>query len=128
MTHAADTRTSIPDARHIMAQALAVLGPPLATLAGMQAGYAVVDVFCRNGHNPGAALHAVRAVTLAVILGAGVLAWREWDQVGMHLPGNGGDQTARVRLLSWIGVFSAALFSFVVIAQWLPAFFLDFCQ
>lgn len=128
MTHAADTRTRIPDARHIMAQALAVLVPPLATLAGMQAGYAVVDVFCRNGHNPGGAVHAVRAVTLAVILGAGVLAWREWDLVGMHLPGNGGDQAARARLLSWIGVFSAALFSLVVIAQWLPAFFLDFCQ
>jgi hypothetical protein len=32
-----------------------------------------------------------------------------------------------VRLLGWLGIASAALFSVVVIAQWLPVFFLDMC-
>lgn len=127
MTHAADTSTSIPDARRIVAQSLGVLLPPLATLAGMQAGYAVVDQLCRSGTNPGWALHIVRAVTLLVVLGAGVLAWREWSSVGVREPGNAGDRTARVRLLSWLGVFSSGLFGFVVLAQWLPVFFLDMC-
>jgi hypothetical protein len=127
MTHAADTSTRIPDARHILAQSLGVLVPPLATLAGMQAGYAVVDKLCRSGVNPGASLHIVRAVTLLVVLGLGAMAWGQLRSVGVYEPGNAGDRTSRVRLLGWLGIASAALFSVVVIAQWLPVFFLDMC-
>ncbi|HET7601750.1 MAG TPA: hypothetical protein VFK36_01950 [Gemmatimonadales bacterium] len=127
MTHAADTSTSIPDARHIVAQSLGVLLPPVAMLAGMQAGYAVVDKLCRSGTNPGSSLHVVRVVTLLVVLGAGVMAWRQLHSVGVHEPGNAGDRTSRVRLLGWLGIASAVLFAVVVIAQWLPVFFLDMC-
>ncbi|HET8633416.1 MAG TPA: hypothetical protein VFL88_04660, partial [Gemmatimonadales bacterium] len=81
----------------------------------------------RAGTNPGWALHIVRAVTLLVVLGAGVMAWRQWSSAGVQEPGNAGDSGARVRLLGWLGVFSSALFGIVVMAQWLPVFFLDMC-
>lgn len=124
----ADTDTSIPDARSILAQVTGVLLPPVATLAGMQVAYAVVDATCRTGHREVPAVHIVRLATLLIVLGAGYLAWREWRSVGVEHPGDGGDRGTRTRFTAWIGVFSAGLFSLVVIAQWLPAFFLSACQ
>lgn len=124
----ADRDTSIPDARHILAQATGFLLPPIATLAGMQIAYAVVDATCRTGRQDVPAVHVVRFVTLLVVLGAGFVAWREWRSVGVEHPGDGGSRATRVRFTAWVGVFSAGLFSLVVIAQWLPAFFLSPCQ
>ena len=124
----ADTDTSIPDARHITAQLTGMLLPPLATLAGMQVAYGVVDATCRTGRHDVPAVHVVRLVTLLIVLGAGYVAWREWQSVGVAHPGDGGTRDTRTRFTAWIGVFSAALFSLVVIAQWLPAFFLSPCQ
>ena len=124
----ADTDTSIPDARSILSQVTGMLLPPVATLAGMQVGYAVIDATCRTGRLDVPAVHVVRFVTLLVILGAGYVAWREWQSVGVEHPGDGGNRGTRTRLTAWIGVFSAGLFSLVVIAQWLPAFFLSPCQ
>lgn len=124
----ADTDTSIPDARSILAQVTGMLLPPLATLAGMQVAYAVVDATCRTGRHDVPAVHIVRLVTLLIVSGAGYVAWREWQSVGTEHPGDGGSRGTRTRLTGWIGVFSAGLFSLVVIAQWLPAFFLSPCQ
>jgi len=59
----ADTDTSIPDARHITAQLTGMLLPPLATLAGMQVAYGVVDATCRTGRHDVPAVHVVRLVT-----------------------------------------------------------------
>ena len=124
----ADSDTSIPDARRVVAQVTGILLPPLATLAGMQVAYAVVDATCRTGRHDVPAVHIVRLVTLLIVLGAGYLAWREWQSVGVEHPGDGGSRGTRTRFTAWIGVFSAGLFSLVVIAQWLPAFFLTPCQ
>ncbi len=124
----ADRDTSIPDARHILAQATGFLLPPIATLAGMQVAYAVVDATCRTGRQDVPAVHIVRFVTLLIVLGAGYVAWREWRSVGIEHPGDGGSRATRTRFTAWVGVFASALFSLVVIAQWLPAFFLSPCQ
>ena len=124
----ADSDTSIPDARSIAAQVTGVLLPPVATLAGMQVAYAVVDATCRTGRVSVPAVHVVRLVTLLVVLGSGYVAWREWQSAGVERPGDGGSRVTRARFTAWIGVFAAALFSLVVIAQWLPAFFLSPCQ
>lgn len=121
-----DTSTAIPDARHILAQLTGVLVPPLATLAGMELSYGLVGPACESGGS--AALHLTRLVTLLVVLGAGVIAWREWRAVGVTHPGDGGSPATRSRFLSWVGVFAAGLFALVVIAQWLAAFFLSPCQ
>lgn len=124
----ADTNTGIPDARSILAQMAGILVPPVATLAGQQAGYAVIDAACRSGGQDLTLLHVVRAATLVVVLSAGLVAWRQWQTVGVEPPGDGGSRGTRIRLNAWIGVGASALFTLVVIAQWLPAFFLSPCQ
>lgn len=121
-----DSNTGIPDARHIVAQVAGVLVPPLATLAGMEVSYGLVGPSCTSGNT--LALHLTRLVTLLVVLGAGLVAWREWRAVGVEHPGDGGGPGTRARFLSWVGVFAAGLFSLVVIAQWLAGFFLSPCQ
>ena len=121
-----DTSTGIPDARHIVAQVAGVLVPPLATLAGMEVSYGLVGPACTSGTT--LALHLTRLVTLLVVLGAGLIAWREWRAVGVEHPGDGGSPGTRARFLSWVGVFAAGLFSLVVIAQWLAGLFLSPCQ
>ena len=121
-----DTDTAIPDARHIGSQVAGVLVPPLATLAGMEVSYGLVGPACSSGDL--LALHLTRLVTLLVVLGAGLLAWREWQAVGIEHPGDGGSPGTRSRFLSWVGVFAAGLFTLVVIAQWIAAFFLSPCQ
>ena len=110
------TITGIPDARHVVAQVAGVLVPPLATLAGMEVSYGLVGPACTSGNT--LALHLTRLVTLLVVLGAGLIAWREWR----------GSPGTRARFLSWVGVFAAGLFSLVVIAQWLAGLFLSPCQ
>jgi hypothetical protein len=124
----ADRDTSIPDAPSILAQAAGFLVPPIATLAGMQVAYAVVDATCRTGRHDVPAVHIVRLVTLLIVLGSGYVAWREWRSVGVEHPGDGGTRAARTRFTAWVGVSSSALFSLVVIAQWLPAVFRSVCQ
>ena len=121
-----DRDTSIPEARHITAQVAGVLVPPLATLAGMEASYALVGPACTSGNT--LALHVTRLVTLLIVVGAGLVAWREWRVVGVEHPGDGGSPGTRARFLSWVGVFAAGLFSLVVVAQWLAGFFLSPCQ
>ena len=121
-----DSDTGIPDARHIVAQVAGVLVPPLATLAGMEVSYALVGPACASGGS--LALHLTRLVTLVVVVGAGLVAWREWRAVGVERPGDGGSPGTRARFLSWVGVFAAGLFTLVVIAQWLATFFLSPCQ
>ena len=121
-----DTDTSIPDGRHILAQATGVLVPPLATLAGMEVSYGLVGPACESGGS--LAIHVTRLVTLLIVLGAGIVAWREWQVVGVEHPGDGGSPRARTRFLAWVGVFASGLFTLVVIAQWLAAFYLSPCQ
>lgn len=121
-----DSDTGIPGARHIVAQVTGVLVPPLATLAGMEVSYGLVGPACASGDT--LALHLTRLVTLLLVLGAGLVAWREWRAVGVEHPGDGGSPGTRARFLSWVGVFAAGLFTLVVIAQWLAAFFLSPCQ
>jgi len=124
----ADSDTSIPGARHILAQMTGMLVPPIATLAGMQVAYGLVDSACRHGGHDLSGVHVVRLLTLLVVLGAGFVAWREWRSVGVEHPGDGGGTAARTRFTGWIGVFAAGVFSLVVIAQWLATFILAPCQ
>lgn len=123
---ATDCDTSIPDARRIAAQVTGVVVPPLAALAGMEVSYGLVGPACASGGT--LALHLTRIVTLLVVLGAGSVAWRQWRRVGIERPGDGGSPGTRTRFLSWVGVFASGLFTLVVVAQWLAAFFLSPCQ
>jgi cytochrome c biogenesis factor len=121
-----DTDTAIPDRRRILGQATGVLLAPIAMLAGMEASFALTPAACESGRT--AAIHIVHGITLLLTLVGGAIALHEWRLAGVHEPGDGGSPLTRARFLGLVGVSLAAIFALVVLAQWLPSFFLLPCQ
>jgi hypothetical protein len=80
---------------------------------------------CEGG--PAAVLHVVSALCLAGALGGGYLAWRGWRTVGGWPTGADEPEPGRARFMTTLGVLSSALFSWLIVAQWLAAVLLPLC-
>jgi hypothetical protein len=121
-----DRDTSIPDARHLLALWAGVLLAPAAWLLNLQVGYALVPRQCASNNTlPG---HLVHAVCLLLALSGALVAWRAWQEAGRDWPGDQGGPEGRTRFMAAVGVLTSLLFALVIVAQWLPAFFLSSCQ
>lgn len=121
-----DSRTDLPEARHIGALWTGVLLAPAAALANLMLAYLAVRGGClRDNPLP---VHLVHAAFLLVALGGVFLAWRMWLAEGREWPGEGGGPVARSRFLAGVGLAGSALFALVIVAQWLPTFTLHPCQ
>jgi hypothetical protein len=102
-----------------------LLGGPVAWLLGLQADYSLVRLACAKGTM--LPLHLVSLATLLIALGAAAVAWRDWQRAGPEWPGEGGGVLDRSRFMAAIGLGAGALFSLVILAQWLAKLFLDPC-
>ena len=104
-----------------------VLGGPVAWALQFQAGYAISRFSCTREHLT--AVHHV--VTLAMLAGAvacTLLAVREWRRSGPpESHGEEGGPLGRSRFLAALGILSSGLFSVVIVAAWVPMFFLSPC-
>ena len=58
----------------------------------------------------------------------GLLAWREWKQLGSELPGEGGGAIPRSRIMALAGMLLSAMFCLVIIAQAIPELMLGACE
>ena len=119
-----------PIARDDAAQILGVVGGPGALLLGLQAKYALVEIWVCKA-SPGAGpltVHLVALATLLLAAGAGLVAHRQWRGAGREDPGDLGGREGRTRALAAIGVGMSALSALVIIAQWLPQLFIQPCQ
>jgi hypothetical protein len=103
----------------------AMLAGPVAWFTGLNLNYSLVRLACAKGSL--VSLHLVSALTLALAVSGGVVAWREWRRVGGGWPGEGGDPRARSRFMAVIGLMSSALFSVVILAQWVAQLILNPC-
>jgi hypothetical protein len=98
-----------------------ILGPPLLTLLNLEVSYALTPVACRAGST--LALHLSTAILLALVIMAGVGA-------AMRLRKNWLEDTvlSRPGFMAMLGVLESALFTVLIIAQWLPNAYLSACQ
>ena len=116
-----------PIAGHDVAQILGVIGGPLALLAGLQAKYTLVQVWaCKSDAGP-LVVHLVALLTLLLALGAGLLARSQWRRAGREDPGDLPGTPGRTRAMAALGVGISALSAVIVVAQWLPQFFVSPC-
>lgn len=104
-----------------------VLVPPLAMLTNLSLGFALVPWSC--GAKSRVLLHAEIALLVIISVAAGFVAHREWRRHG----GGGeadesGGPAARSRLLGVFGMASSALFTLILLAQWLANAFLTPCN
>jgi hypothetical protein len=100
---------------------------PAAWAMQLQVVYALVPWACK--HHRTYLLHVMTATFLLVSVAGGLLAWREWRRVGGGWPsGTEGDPDTRSRFMAVLGIFTSALFTLVILAQWVPAFVFDPCQ
>jgi hypothetical protein len=119
---------SEPVAGRDVAQVLGVVGGPLAVLTGLVAKYTLVEVWaCKSGAGP-TVVHVVAIATLLLVLLSGVLALGQWRAAGREEPGDLGGFVGRTRMAATLGVGLSAMSAVVVIAQWLPQFFVSPCQ
>jgi membrane protease YdiL (CAAX protease family) len=122
----ADPRARSADGTNVTAQLVGVLLAPAATLAGLQLAYQYVPHDCRAGS---AVLgHIIHGGALLLCLAGAFIAWSEWQRYGGDWPEEEAGPIGRSRLLGAVGVLISLLSALVVVAQWLPTFFLSPCQ
>lgn len=118
------------DAEHQVGNLLALwfglLGAPTAWVLGLSAEYALVEVACTK--RTMLPLHLASTVTLLLALGAGWLAYTQWDRLGRGWAGEAGDSATRSRFMAVVGVMISALFVLAIVAQWLGTAFLHPCM
>jgi hypothetical protein len=107
---------------------LAIALGPLAFLAYVSIGYALVPWACRH---PGAAsrigLYGVGVVTLAMAVVAVVLAWPAWRATD-RATAEEAPPTGRMRFMALTGLGSGLLSVVIAIAGILPLFLLAPCE
>jgi hypothetical protein len=72
-------------------------------------------------------LHLVSLLALVLALIGGLLSWRQWRRTGGSPEETEGGPLGRPRFLGALGVFSAVLYSMLIIAQGIASFFFDAC-
>jgi hypothetical protein len=102
-----------------------VLGPAIVWTVQLLIGYAI-SRFSHEHRWLTVVHHLVSLVgTLAALACAGV-AWHEWRLIGGGEPrGSEPGVPGRSRFLAALGILSGLFFAVVIVAQWVPTFFLD---
>lgn len=122
---AADAERHLSSTRGVLLLWFGLLAPPAAFLSNLQVTYTVVTLNC-SGARPW--LHLSAVLWLALAAGAGLVAWSTLKRAGEQWPTEEAGTLERSRFLAVLGLLSAALFGALILAQWLPAFFLDPCS
>ena len=122
-----DTRTTVPEAGHLVALWVGVLLAPTAFLLNLELGYLAVPASCTTGGTT-QLLHLIHGACLLVTIAGGAIAWRSWRVAGAGWPGDAGGPAARSRFLAGLGLSGSALFALTIAAQWIPTLVLHPCQ
>jgi hypothetical protein len=75
-----------------------------------------------------AAPFLIASAAFLLTAGAGLLAWRQWKELGKQASGDAGDALARSRLMALGGLVFSAGFCMVIVAQAIPDMLLEVCQ
>ena len=100
--------------------------PAAVFFAHLQIGYVLVPWSCT--HNQDVWMHVVGVAAVLLSLVGNVAAWRTWMTGGRNVPGDHGGAIARTRMLGATGLGTGVLFTMILFAQWIAAFFIGVCQ
>jgi hypothetical protein len=103
-----------------------LLAGPIIWLCSFEANYALAPWACI--FQAKLALYLISLVALVLCAGSGMLAWRQWTELGREWPGGGGGAVPRARIMAIGGVLMCAMFFLVVLAQAIPEVTLGSCQ
>lgn len=119
---------SEPVAGRDVAQVIGIIGGPMALLIGLLAKYTLVEIWaCKSDAGP-LVVHVVAVATLLFALACGLVALSQWRLAGREAPGDIGGTEGRTRMMATLGVTLSLMSAIVIIAQWLPQFFVSPCQ
>jgi len=105
---------------------LGIVTGPIAVLVNEELIYVTNMWACGTGKQ--LAMHVVPIICLVVTLGAGLLAWRDWDRVGRGVEDEAATVDARSRFLALGGMAISALSALIILAQWLAIFVFGACM
>jgi len=128
------TNTDAADAAHFetprgkVALWTGVLGGPAVWAIHLQAGYAISRFSCTREHL-GLLHHAVTLLMLVAAIACTLIAVREWRRSSGPSESHGDEAgpLGRSQFLAGLGILSSGLFSLVIVAGWVPMFFLSPC-
>jgi hypothetical protein len=103
-----------------------VLAGPIVWLLSFEANYALAPWACI--FQTKLALYLVSLAALILCAGSGIIAWRQWIELGKEWPGTGGGAIPRSRIMAVGGVLLSAMFFLVILAQAIPAVLLEACE
>lgn len=92
--------------------------PPLSWAAHVLITYQLSEFGCVHGNY--LPIHIASAVLLLLSLIGGFLSWSHWNDVGGAWKTEDFGVVPRSRFMSILGVMFSALFSLLIIGQWLP--------
>jgi hypothetical protein len=105
---------------------LGVVAGPIAMLVNEELIYVTNMWACGTGKQT--AMHVVPLICLAVTIGAGLLAWRDWVRVGRGVEDEAATVDSRSRFLALGGMAISALSGLIILAQWLAIFVFGPCM
>jgi hypothetical protein len=114
------------DFRRGRALAAALFIPPITVLGNIEIAYALVPAACAS--QTSLPLHLINALSLALTIVGGLIAWLSWNALGMGLPEEEGSTLARSRFIAGIAMLLSGLCGLIIVAQWIAVFVLDPCQ
>lgn len=124
----AGTRQPHRQERHQLATLwFSLAAGPLAWVLGLNAGYSLVLVACKQGSTIW--LHGVSIATLLLALGGLWAGLREWNRVtGDRNPEAEGRPLSLAQFMAALGMIGSAFFALVIVAQWAGSFILNPCM
>jgi hypothetical protein len=121
-----DTEIRVPDGTGIGAQWAGNLLAPIAFLLQLEIAYFIVPRACHAGVV--FPIHLAHLGALLIALAGGVTAWRQWQRWGRDWPAAGPGPETRSRFMAEVALLVSAGFTLVILALWLPTFWLHPCQ
>jgi hypothetical protein len=107
-------------------QWIGLLLPAATFFAHLQVAYLLVPWACTTHQVVWVHVAGIASVVLAAY--GTLAAWRSWMRAGREYPGEDGGVLPRTRFLGATGVGMGAIFTLILVAQWIAAFFIGVCQ
>jgi hypothetical protein len=104
----------------------AILAGPIVWLVSFEANFALAPWACL--FQAKLALYIVSILALVLAGGSGMLAWRQWSELGREQPGEGAGALPRSRIMALGGLLLSSLFFLVILAQAIPEVILQACE